>query len=106
MKQKSIFITGGAGYIGTSLIPLLLKQGYRVTVYDSLMFNNGDKLLPYITDTNFTFVEGDVRDADKLAHHIKGHDIVIHLAALVGFPICREKGEQESHDVNESDFLV
>jgi nucleoside-diphosphate-sugar epimerase len=100
MKRKSIFITGGAGYIGTTLIPLLLAQEYEVTVYDSLMFNNGDKLLPYITNPNFTFIEGDVRDANKLAHHIKGHDIVIHLAALVGFPICREKGEQESHNVN------
>jgi nucleoside-diphosphate-sugar epimerase len=100
MKRKSIFITGGAGYIGTTLIPLLLAQEYQVTVYDSLMFNNGDKLLPYITNPNFTFIEGDVRDANKLAHHIKGHDIVIHLAALVGFPICREKGEQESHNVN------
>lgn len=102
MKRKSIFITGGAGYIGTTLIPLLLKQGYQVTVYDSLMFNNGDKLLPYITDINFTFINGDVRDVKKLAHYIKGHDIVIHLAALVGFPICREKGEQESYDVNVS----
>jgi nucleoside-diphosphate-sugar epimerase len=100
MKQQSIFITGGAGYIGTTLIPLLLAREYRVTVYDSLMFNNGDKLLPYITNPNFTFIAGDVRDADSVAKHIKGHDIVIHLAALVGFPICREKGEEESHSVN------
>jgi nucleoside-diphosphate-sugar epimerase len=100
MKQQSIFITGGAGYIGTSLIPLLLAREYRVTVYDSLMFNNGDKLLPYITNPNFTFIAGDVRDVESVAKHIKGHDIVIHLAALVGFPICREKGEEESHNVN------
>jgi nucleoside-diphosphate-sugar epimerase len=100
MKQKSIFITGGAGYIGTSLIPMLLNDGYLVTVYDSLMFNNGDKLLPYITNKHFTFIEGDVRDVEKLKKHIKGHDVVIHLAALVGFPICREKGEHESYDVN------
>jgi len=98
--MKKIFITGGAGYIGTTLIPLLLDRNYQVTVYDSLLFNNGDKLLPYITNPNFAFIEGDVRDADKLSYHIKGHDIVIHLAALVGFPICREKGEQESHNVN------
>jgi nucleoside-diphosphate-sugar epimerase len=100
MKQQSIFITGGAGYIGTSLIPLLLERGHQVTVYDSLMFNNGDKLLPYITNPNFKFISGDVRDAESVAKHIKGHDIVIHLAALVGFPICREKGEEESHSVN------
>lgn len=98
--KKKIFITGGAGYIGTTLIPLLLKENYQVTVYDSLMFNNGDKLLPYITDEDFTFIEGDVRDFNKLSRSVKKHDIVIHLAALVGFPICREKGETESHQVN------
>jgi nucleoside-diphosphate-sugar epimerase len=98
--MKKVFITGGAGYIGTMLIPKLLKRNYEVTVYDSLIFNNGDKLLPHITDPNFTFIQGDIRDFDRLSKAIKGHDIVIHLAALVGFPICREKGEQESHDVN------
>jgi len=98
--KKKIFITGGAGYIGTTLIPMLLEKNYEVTVYDSLMFNNGDKLLPYITHDNFTFVEGDVRDFGKLSQSIKKHDVVIHLAALVGFPICREKGEAEAHKVN------
>jgi nucleoside-diphosphate-sugar epimerase len=98
--KKKIFITGGAGYIGTTLIPMLLKENYQVTVYDSLMFSNGDKLLPHITNENFSFIEGDVRDFDKLSQCIKKHDVVIHLAALVGFPICREKGEAESHQVN------
>jgi nucleoside-diphosphate-sugar epimerase len=95
-----IFITGGAGYIGTTLIPLLLEKNYEVTVYDSLMFNNGDKLIPYIGNRNFNFIEGDIRDGEKLVEHIKNHHVVIHLAALVGFPICREKGELESHEVN------
>jgi nucleoside-diphosphate-sugar epimerase len=98
--MKSIFITGGAGYIGTSLIPALLEKGFKVTVYDSLLFNNGDKLIPYIPNKNFTFILGDILDKEKLRNHIKNHDIVIHLAALVGFPICREKGEKESHDIN------
>jgi nucleoside-diphosphate-sugar epimerase len=98
--MKSIFITGGAGYIGTSLIPALLEKGFKVTVYDSLLFNNGDKLIPYIPNKNFTFILGDVLDKEKLRNHIKNHDIVIHLAALVGFPICREKGERESHNIN------
>lgn len=98
--MKKIFITGGAGYIGTSLIPLLLENNYEVTVYDSLMFNNGDKLLPFITNKNFNFIEGDIRDFEKLSKYIKGYNVVIHLAALVGFPICREKGEQESYEVN------
>ena len=58
--MKSIFITGGAGYIGTTLIPLLLENNFKITVYDSLMFNNGDKLIPYMTNKNFTFIEGDI----------------------------------------------
>jgi len=98
--MKSVFITGGAGYIGTSLIPLLLKNGFKVTVYDSLLFNNGDKLIPYISNKNFTFILGDILDKEKLKNSIKNHDIVIHLAALVGFPICREKGEEESYNIN------
>lgn len=99
MKQ-SIFITGGAGYIGTSLIPLLLKNGYRVTVYDSLIFNNGNNLLAYVPDPNFFFIKGDIRDKEFLKKHISEHEIVIHLAAYVGYGICREKGEVESYEVN------
>lgn len=98
--MKSIFITGGAGYIGTSLIPLLLNKGYKVTVYDSLLFNNGDKLIPFITNKNFNFIKGDIKDKNFLSKNIKNHNVVIHLAALVGFPICREMGEEESHLIN------
>lgn len=98
--MKKIFITGGAGYIGTTLIPLLLENGFKVTVYDSLLFDNGDRLLPYISDKNFTFIKGDVRNEELLKHSMAGHDVVIHLAALVGFPLCREAGEDESYSVN------
>lgn len=95
-----VFITGGAGYIGTSLIPILLENSYEVTVYDSLIFNNGDKLIPFVKNKNFSFIKGDIRDEDLLKSSLVGQDVVIHLAALVGFPICREKGESESFDVN------
>ena len=99
MKNK-IFITGGAGYIGTTLIPLLLENDYEVTVYDSLLFNNGDKLLPHITHAKFNFIKGDIRDGELLKESVKGFDVVIHLAALVGFPICRQLGDTEAHSVN------
>jgi nucleoside-diphosphate-sugar epimerase len=98
--KKKIFITGGAGYIGTTLIPMLLELGHEVKVFDSLLFNNGDKLLPHISNNNFSFVKGDIRDEELLSKHIGDYDIVIHLAALVGFPICRELGESESKSVN------
>ncbi len=95
-----VFITGGAGYIGTSLIPLLLEKNYSVTVYDSLIFDNGDKLLPYIGNKNFKFIQGDIRNKELLSQSIKDHEVVIHLAALVGFPICRKMGDKESYSVN------
>jgi nucleoside-diphosphate-sugar epimerase len=98
--MKKIFITGGAGYIGTTLIPMLLEEGFKVTVYDSLMFNNGNKLLPYIPNKNFEFIKGDIRNEELLKNSMVGHDIVIHLAALVGFPLCREAGEDEAYSVN------
>jgi nucleoside-diphosphate-sugar epimerase len=98
--MKKIFITGGAGYIGTTLIPTLLQEGFNVTVYDSLMFDNGDKLLPYISNKHFNFIKGDIRNEELLRDSMIGYDVVIHLAALVGFPLCREAGEDESYSVN------
>ena len=98
--MKKILITGGAGYVGTTLIPLLLKKGYEVTVIDSLIFNNGDRLIPFMSNEKFSFVKGDVRDLKLLSGLVGGKDVVIHLAAYVGFPLCRLKGEKESYDVN------
>jgi nucleoside-diphosphate-sugar epimerase len=98
--MKKILITGGAGYVGTTLLPLLLKRNYQVTVIDSLIFNNGDRLIPFLSDKNFNFVKGDVRNLDLLKSLVKNKDVVIHLAAYVGFPICRLKGEKESYSVN------
>ena len=100
MKKEKVLITGGAGYVGTALIPLLLENGYIVTVFDSLMFNNGDKLFPFISNPNFTFVKGDVRQVSSLQSIITNHDVIIHLAAYVGYGICRERGEKESYEVN------
>ena len=64
--MKKILITGGAGYVGTTLIPLLLNKGYEVTVIDSLIFNNGDRLIPFMSNKNFSFVKGDVRNLELL----------------------------------------
>jgi len=84
-----ILITGGAGYVGTSLIPQLLNKNFKVHVYDSLLFG-GDAIIPFFRHPNFTFTKGDVRDFDALQKVVKDADIVIHLAAIVGFPACRK----------------
>ena len=52
--KKEVLITGGAGYIGTTLIPHLLVEGYNVTIYDSLSYE-GDVLIPYFANPNFKF---------------------------------------------------
>ena len=85
---KKILITGGAGYIGTSLLPKLLNKGYEVTVFDNLMVG-GNQLLPFFRYENFKFVRGDIRKINTLQEVVKGKDVIIHLAALVGFPVCR-----------------
>ena len=56
-----VLITGGAGYVGTTLIPQLLVRGHEVTVYDNLLFS-GDYILPFFRNPDFTFIKGDVRD--------------------------------------------
>lgn len=87
-----ILITGGAGYVGTGLIPQLLAKNYKVTVFDNLMFG-GDAILPFFRDKNFSFILGDIRDKKALGAAVKDADVVIHLAAIVGFPACRKEPE-------------
>ena len=68
-----ILVTGGAGYIGSILIPLLLDKGFKVTVYDSLLYG-GPSLLPCISNKNFSFIKGDIRDKELLSHTIKNKE--------------------------------
>ena len=84
-----VLITGGAGYVGTSLIPLLLERGHTVCVYDLLMWG-GDPILPFFRNPRFSFVLADIRDKAALAKAAAGADVVVHLAAIVGYPACRK----------------
>jgi len=78
-KFKNIFITGGAGYCGSLLVPQLLESGYRVTVYDTLFF--GDDFLPR-NNTNLNIIKGDIRNSQKLKDSCQGHDAFISLACI------------------------
>jgi nucleoside-diphosphate-sugar epimerase len=87
-----ILVTGGAGYVGTSLIPQLLEKNYSVHVFDNLLFG-GDQILPFFRNPNFKFSCGDIRDLNALKIAVKDADVIIHLAAIVGFPACRKDPE-------------
>lgn len=82
-----ILVTGGAGYLGSVLVPELLKLGHKVTVLDSFMFGQ-NSLADVCYMDNFNVVRGDSRDETLLKKLIKDVDIVIPLAALVGAPLC------------------
>ena len=97
----NVLITGGAGYIGSELLSYLLEE-HQVTVYDSLMYDP-TSLLRYAPHPNFSFVKGDVRDLKTLTKYMSKADIIIPLAALVGFPLCRDDpraAREINHDVN------
>ena len=79
MNFKKIFITGGAGYAGSCLVPELLKNGYEVTVYDIMYYT--DKYLPK-NDPNLKIIKGDIRNSQNIYESSKGHDVFIHLACI------------------------
>lgn len=87
--MKKVLVTGGAGYIGSILVPTLLEKGYEVTVLDSLMFGQST-LLEQCINPKFNFINGDVRDLNLLKKIIPHFDIIIPLAALVGAPLCKK----------------
>jgi nucleoside-diphosphate-sugar epimerase len=98
MRQK-IIITGGAGYIGSMLTGYLLGLGNHVTVVDKLLFG-GDHMLCYELFTGrFELICSDILEAD-LVPIFDGANVVIHLAALVGFPACQQVGDRAARRYN------
>jgi len=83
----SILVTGGAGYLGSTLVPALLAEGFRVTVLDNFMFDQAS-LNQLCADSHFEVYHGDARDPDVLKPLLRDADIIIPLAALVGAPLC------------------
>lgn len=84
---NKVLITGGAGYIGSVLAKALLDEGHKVKVLDNFRYNQ-NSLLDCCFSDNFSIMRGDCRDKDTLSKAIKDVDVVVHLAALVGAPIC------------------
>jgi len=96
MTERHILITGGAGYIGSILTSELLRQNYRVTILDSLLFG-GESILPFLSHPNFHFIKTDVTEPRVVRDAIKRDwqkpDAIVHLAGIVGFPACQAVGK-------------
>ena len=90
--MKKVLITGGSGYLGSTITEHLLNNGYSVTVLDNLMYKQLS-LLHLFKNKNFKFVKGDVRDVTLLKNLVIENDIVIPLAAIVGMPACKSNPE-------------
>ena len=94
----NILVTGGAGYLGSVLVPELLKSGHRVSVLDNFMYGQ-NSLLDCCRYDTFRVARGDARDRGLLEQLVRDKDIVIPLAALVGAPLC-ERDQIGTETVN------
>lgn len=82
-----ILVTGAAGYIGSILVPILLKEGYEVTALDNFMYNQ-TSLLDCCYHKKLTIIRGDARDKGLISECLKDADAILPLACLTGMPIC------------------
>lgn len=85
--MAKILVTGGAGYVGSILVPELLKAGHEVTVVDNFMYGQ-TSLLDVCHDPKLTVIRGDARDEDLIRKHLEGKEFILPLACLVGAPLC------------------
>ena len=82
-----ILVTGAAGYIGSVLVPILLKEGHEIIAVDNFMYNQGS-LLDCCHDKKLTVIRGDVRDKELIPKCLKDVDAIFPLACIVGAPAC------------------
>jgi len=87
-----ILITGGAGFLGSVITEKLLNSNHQVTVLDNMMYNQTSSIV-YAHNKLFNFVYGDVRDTELLKKLVLENDLIIPLAAIVGFPACERDKE-------------
>lgn len=90
--KSKVLVTGGAGYVGSVLIPMLLDNGYQVCCVDNLLYRHNSLLFNF-RNPHFEFVRGDVRREEVLKSTLEGIEYIVHLAALVGDPACKRDPE-------------
>lgn len=104
LSDKTILVTGGAGFIGSNLCEALLKKGNKVVCLDNFATGKRENLEQLLFETHFTLIEGDIRKLDDCLKATKNVDYVLHQAALGSVPRSI-KDPIASNDVNVSGFL-
>ena len=99
-----VLVTGGAGYLGSILVPTLLARGCAVTAVDNFLYGQ-TSLLDCCAYENFTIVRGDVRDERLMLPLLKKADVIMPLACLVGAPLCAQK-PIEARSINLDAILM
>ena len=104
LSNKSVLVTGGAGFIGSNLCEALLKRGNQVICLDNFATGKRKNFAPFLKNENFTFIEGDIRNLQDCLRATQGVDYVLHQAALGSVPRSI-KDPVTSNEVNVSGFL-
>ena len=102
--MTKILVTGGAGYIGSVLIPKLLLDGYEVTCVDNLMYEPTSLMMATI-NKNFKLIVGDARDKELMKPLIEKNDVIIPLACMTGAPLCN-KDKVAAASVNKDSVVM
>ena len=104
LKNKTVLVTGGAGFIGSNLCEALLKNGSTVVCLDNFATGHKKNITPFLTNDNFRLIEGDIRYLKTCQEACKGVDFILHEAALGSVPRSIED-PITSNEVNISGFL-
>ncbi|MBS2097467.1 SDR family oxidoreductase [Carboxylicivirga linearis] len=104
LENKAVLVTGGAGFIGSNLVETLLNQNNKVVCLDNFATGKRINIEPFLSNSNFTLIEGDIRNLEDCQNAVEGMDVVLHQAALGSVPRSI-KDPITSNDVNVGGFV-
>ncbi len=104
INNKKLLVTGGAGFIGSNLVEAILQQNNQVVVLDNFSTGKKENIQEFISNPNFTFIEGDIRNLEDCLKACEGVDAILHQAAIGSVPRSIAN-PYFSHDNNVSGFL-